>query len=55
MIKTHQTTHSRIRLVLRQETVRMLTSEQLALAVAGSLTSGPACSFLTGCPNCKPP
>lgn len=55
MIKTNQNTRSKIHLVLRQETVRMLTSEQLALAVGASLTSGPFCSYLTGCPNCKPP
>jgi hypothetical protein len=52
--KTHPI-RSRPRLVLKQETVRVLTTEQLTLVAGGSLTQSSGCSVLSGCPTCKPP
>jgi hypothetical protein len=46
----------RPRLVLKQEIVRMLSAEQLAVIAAGSAGSGPMCSTqLSTCPACTIP
>jgi len=56
MTPKHQRLRNRPRLVLKQETVRMLSAEQLAVIAAGSIGSGPHCSTqLSQCPECTIP
>jgi hypothetical protein len=46
----------RPRLVLKQETVRLLSAEQLVVIAAGSIGSSPHCSGgLSTCPACTIP